>query len=252
MQSRYEKRFTEPPRPYTEDTLLAAMENAGKADFDEETERKGLGTPATRASVIEHLISCGYVERKGRKLLATQDGMELISVMPEYIKSPDLTADWENKLLKVEKGNLEAEAFMNEIRELVSQILMDCRNVPDADRRCLKHFEEIGTCPICGNPVLIGSKSYFCSGQDCRFVIWKDLAFLRSMKKQVDDEMAAQLLANGEVKVDNLYSVKKDKYFSAKLVMEIIDDKPEYSLEFPKREKKGKKKTKQKIKSKWE
>ena len=178
--------------------------------------------------------------------------MELISVMPEYIKSPDLTADWENKLLQVEKGNLEAEAFMKEIRELVSQILMDCRNVPDADRRCLKHFEEVGTCPICGNPVLIGSKSYFCSGQNCRFVIWKDLAFLRSMKKQVDDDMAAQLLANGEVKVDNLYSAKKDKYFSAKLVMEIIDDKPEYSLEFPKREKKGKKKTKQKIKSKWE
>ena len=120
---------------------------------------------------------------------------------------------------------------MSEIRALVSQILMDCRNVSDADRRSLKHFEEVGICPICGNPVLIGSKSYFCSGQDCRFVIWKDLAFLRSMKKQVDDEMAAQLLANGEVKVDNLYSVKKDKYFSAKLVMEIIDDKPEYSLE---------------------
>ena len=248
MQSRYEKRFTEPPRPYTEDTLLAAMENAGKADFDEDTERKGLGTPATRASVIEHLISCGYIERKGRKLLATQDGMELISVMPEYIKSPDLTADWENKLLQVEKGNIEVEAFMEGIWGLVNQILMDCRNVPEADRLCLKHFGEAGTCPICGNPVLIGSKSYFCSGQDCRFVIWKDLAFLRSMKKQVDDEMAAQLLANGEVWVDNLYSEKKNKYFSAKLVMEIIDDKPEYSLEFPKREKKGKKK----MKSKWE
>ncbi len=248
MQSRYEKRFTEPPRPYMEDTLLAAMENAGKADFDEETERKGLGTPATRASIIEHLISCGYVERKGRKLLATQDGMELISVMPDYLKSPDLTSDWENKLLQVEKGNLKAGSFMEEIRELVNRILMDCRDVPDEERRCLKQFEEAGTCPICGNPVLIGSRSYFCSGKDCRFVIWKDLAFLRSMKKQVDDEMAAQLLANGEVKVDNLYSAKKDKYFSAKLVMEIIDDKPEYSLEFPKREKKGKKK----IKSRWE
>lgn len=247
MQSRYEKRFTEPPRPYTEDTLLSAMENAGKADFDEATERKGLGTPATRASVIEHLISCGYVERKGRKLLATQDGMDLISVMPDYIKSPDLTADWENKLLQVEKGNIEAEAFLAEIRALVSQILMDCRNVSDVDRLSLKHFEEVGTCPICGNPVLIGSKSYFCSSQDCRFVIWKDLAFLRSMKKQVDDEMAAQLLANGEVKVDNLYSAKKDKYFSAKLVMEIIDDKPEYSLEFPK-----KKNGKKKMKSRWE
>lgn len=227
--------------PYT---MLSAMENAGKADFDEATERKGLGTPATRASVIEHLISCGYVERKGRKLLATQDGMDLISVMPDYIKSPDLTAEWENKLLQVEKGNIETEAFMTEIRALVSQILMDYRNVSDVDRLCLKHFEEIGTCPICGKPVLIGSKSYFCSGQDCRFVIWKDLSFLRSMKKQVDDNMAAQLLANGEVKVDNLYSAKKDKYFSAKLVMEIIDDKPEYSLEFPGREKKGKKKMK--------
>ena len=247
MQSRYEKRFTEPPRPYTEDTLLSAMENAGKTDFDEATERKGLGTPATRASVIEHLISCGYVERKGRKLLATQDGMDLISVMPDYIKSPNLTADWENKLLQVEKGTIKAEAFMSEIRALVGQILMDCRNVSDMDRLCLKHFEEVGTCPICGNPVLIGSKSYFCSNQDCRFVIWKDLAFLHSMKKQVDDDMAAQLLTNGEVKVDKLYSAKKDKYFSAKLVMEIIDDKPEYSLEFPKRDKKGKKK-----KSKWE
>ena len=191
IQSRYEKRFTEPPRSYTEDTLLAAMENAGKADFDEETERKGLGTPATRASIIEHLISYGYVERKGRKLLTTQDGKELISVMPDYLKSPDITADWENKLLQVEKGNFEVETFMEEIRQLVNRILVDCRNVPDNDRRCLKHFEEAGTCLICGKPVLIGSKSYYCSGQDCRFVIWKDLAFLRSMKKQVDDEMDA-------------------------------------------------------------
>ena len=143
--------YTSPPKPFNEDTLLAAMETAGNKEFDSETEKKGLGTPATRASIIEKLVSSGYAQRKGKQILPSTEGKELVKVMPEYLKSAVMTAEWENQLLMMEKGQITDTQFMGEITSLVRKILEVCREIPEEERRRFQTAREvIGKCPVCG------------------------------------------------------------------------------------------------------
>ena len=144
------KRFTAPPKPYSEDTLLSAMETAGNHSFDVETEKKGLGTPATRAGIIEKLVSSGYAVRKGKQLLPTKEGIALISVLPEELKSAALTAEWENELLRMERGEVTSETFMEDITEFVQKLIAGCGEIPKEERYRFYEKESIGKCPVCG------------------------------------------------------------------------------------------------------
>ena len=204
--------FTSPPKPFNEDTLLAAMETAGNKDFDSETEKKGLGTPATRASIIEKLVASGYAQRKGKQMLPSAEGQELVKVMPEYLKSAVMTAEWENQLLMMEKGQITDTQFMGEITSLVRKILEVCREIPEEERRRFQTAREvIGKCPVCG---------------------------LGSMEKNLDKKMARELLDKACTHVKGLYSKKKDMKFDADLLLTLEDGKPRFHLEFPKKKKK--------------
>ena len=235
------KHFTAPPIPYSEDTLLAAMERAGSQDFEEGTERKGLGTPATRASILEKLVSSGYARRKGKQILPTEEGKALIEVLPDYLKSAAMTAEWENELLLMEKGELDSETFLQEISDLLHDILNTCRTIPEEERRRFYQRESIGTCPVCGNPVYEGKKNFYCGSRECSFSLWKENRFLAGMKKQLNQKMAVELLAKGRTHVKDLYSQKKGKTFAADLVMVAEDGQAKFSLEFPKKKPSGKK-----------
>ncbi len=229
--------FTTPPKPYSEDTLLSAMEHADSKEFEEETEKKGLGTPATRANIIERLVNTGFVQRKGKQLLPTEGGVELILVLPEYLKSASMTAEWENQLLEMERGSVRPEEFMEGIYDLVNTILDGCRQISTEERYRFHTREEVGKCPACGCSVYEGKNNFYCENSDCKVVIWKDNAYLRSMKKQMDKTMVKALLKNGRVPVKGLYSAKKDDYFDAILVMDATTGVVQYSLEFPQKEK---------------
>ena len=165
-----EEHFSTPPKPYTEDTLLAAMESAGSKEFENEVERKGLGTPATRASIIEKIIQTGYAERKGKQLNPTQEAYNLINILPDYIKSASLTAEWENKLLDMEKGKVSEDSFYNEINKMVQNIILGCEDLSPIKTE----KQVLGKCPVCGADVVEYSKSYSCSDKECKFVIWKE------------------------------------------------------------------------------
>lgn len=236
--------FTAPPVPYSEDTLLAAMERAGNHDFDEGTEKKGLGTPATRASIIEKLVSSGYARRKGKQILPTEEGTKLVSVIPDYLKSAAMTAEWENQLLLMEKGELDSQDFLQEITNLIQEILESCRDIPEEERYRFHSKESIGNCPVCGNPVYEGKKNFYCGSRECSFSLWKENRFLASMKKQVDKRMAVDLLSKGRTHVKDLYSQKTGKTFAADLLMKVEDGRANFSLEFPKKKAKGKRKGK--------
>ena len=167
--------YTSPPKPFNEDTLLAAMETAGNKEFDSETEKKGLGTPATRASIIEKLVSSGYAQRKGKQILPSTEGKELVKVMPEYLKSAVMTAEWENQLLMMEKGQITDTQFMGEITSLVCKILEVCREIPEEERRRFQTEREvIGKCPVCGCDVFEGKQNFYCSNRQCDFALWKE------------------------------------------------------------------------------
>ena len=226
--------FTAPPKPFCEDTLLAAMETAGNKDFEKETEKKGLGTPATRAAIIEKLVSSHYAVRKGKQILPTMEGRELVSILPEQLKSAAMTAQWENELLAVEKGKADSERFMEGIIKLLEEILVDCRSISSEERRQFQDKEAIGICPVCQSPVYEGKHNFYCDSRDCSFALWKENRFLASMRKKMDKRMAAELLKEGRVFVKDLYSVKKDRYFNAYLIMGTKDGKAEFHLEFPK------------------
>ncbi|MFQ7824235.1 MAG: DNA topoisomerase 3, partial [Anaerobutyricum hallii] len=187
--------YTSPPKPFNEDTLLAAMETAGNKEFDSETEKKGLGTPATRASIIEKLVSSGYAQRKGKQILPSTEGKELVKVMPEYLKSAVMTAEWENRLLMMEKGQITDTQFMGEITSLVRKILEVCREIPEEERRRFQTAREvIGKCPVCGCDVFEGKQNFYCSNRQCDFALWKENRFLGSMEKNLDKKMARELL----------------------------------------------------------
>lgn len=231
--------YTSPPKPFNEDTLLAAMETAGNKEFDSETEKKGLGTPATRASIIEKLVSSGYAQRKGKQILPSIEGKELVKVMPEYLKSAVMTAEWENQLLLMEKGQITDTQFMGEITSLVSKILEVCREIPEEERRRFQTEREvIGKCPVCGCDVFEGKQNFYCSNRQCDFALWKENRFLGSMEKNLDKKMARELLDKACTHVKGLYSKKKDMKFDADLLLTLEDGKPRFHLEFPKKKKK--------------
>ncbi len=231
--------YTSPPKPFNEDTLLAAMETAGNKEFDSETEKKGLGTPATRASIIEKLVSSGYAQRKGKQILPSTEGKELVKVMPEYLKSAVMTAEWENQLLMMEKGQITDTQFMGEITSLVRKILEVCREIPEEERRRFQMEREvIGKCPVCGCDVFEGKQNFYCSNRQCDFALWKENRFLGNMEKNLDKKMARELLDKACTHVKGLYSKKKDMKFDADLLLTLEDGKPRFHLEFPKKKKK--------------
>ena len=234
VQANKSQHFTSSPKAYTEDTLLSAMETAGNKEFDADTEKKGLGTPATRASIIEKLLNSGYAVRKGKRIIPTKDGMELIGVIPDYLKSAALTAEWENRLLGIERGEVSADDFIQGICNLLTMVLDGCDAIPEAERQRFDSRVSIGNCPICGKPVYESVKNFYCSDKSCRFALWKENRFLANMRKTIDKKMAADLLKTGKTHVNDLYSAKKYGTFAADLVMKIENERPAFSLSFPK------------------
>lgn len=228
--------FTTPPKAYTEDTLLSAMETAGNEDFADDTEKKGLGTPATRAAMIEKLISSQYVQRNGKQLAPTDDGIKLASLMPEEIKSPKLTADWENALMKIEHGEQESAKFMSEIADMVSGLIEKYKSLPDSQRQLFKadrsSREVIGKCPRCGSLVYEGKSNFYCSNHDCNFKLWKESNWLSGMGKKLTKKMAQDLLEVGRIHVSGLFSRKTGKFFDADFVLNNSGDRSEIKLDF--------------------
>lgn len=226
--------FTSPPKVYTEDTLLSAMETAGNKEFEKDTEKKGLGTPATRAAILEKLVSSGYVERKGKQMTPTEDGVAAIRNIPDYLKSASMTAEWENALLLMERGEIKPHDFMQGIHGLIDKMLADLRQIPTVAAAPHHNKVSVGSCPVCGNPVHESKLSFCCADRSCKFALWKESRYLANMRKTLDKKMAVDLLKKGRTHVKDFYSVKKDKTFAADLVMRIEDGRAQYSLEFPK------------------
>ena len=212
--------FTSPPKAYTEDTLLSAMERAGAEDMPEEAERKGLGTPATRAAILEKLVQMGFVQRKGKQLVPTKDGINLAVVLPESLTSPALTAEWENRLTEIAKGNADPDEFMAEIEAQVRQ-LVRAYSCISADKQNLFQSERviIGKCPRCGENVYEGKKNFYCGNRGCQFVMWKNDHFFEQRKKAFTPKIAAALLKNGKAKVKGLYSEKTGKTYDATVLL---------------------------------
>ena len=234
------RHFTSAPKPYSEDTLLLAMERAGNQDFDEDTEKKGLGTPATRASILEKLVSSGYAKRNGKQIFPTADGKELIAVLPDYLKSAAMTAEWENKLLLMENGQMDSREFLREITDLIDTMIAGCSAISGEEQGRFHQRESVGICPVCGNPVYEGKKNFYCSNRECAFSLWKENRYLSGMKKLVDKKMAVDLLEKGRTHVKDLYSQKTGRTFAADLLMTAEDGRANFSLEFPKKKGSGK------------
>ena len=233
---------TKPPARYTEDTLLSAMENAGAKEMPDDAERKGLGTPATRAGILEKLVSSGFVERKKNKKavsLVPQDiGISLITVLPEQLQSPLLTAEWENMLKEIERGELSPEAFMEQISRMVSKLVRDYEPVSGAEVLVPSGRPVVGKCPRCGGPVTESKTGFFCERRDCRFGLWKDNRYLSAKHIILTKKMAEALLKDGKTFVSGMYSEKTGKSYSAYLVLTDDGQKSSYALEFD-REKTG-------------
>ena len=212
--------FTSPPKAYTEDTLLSAMERAGAEDMPENAERKGLGTPATRAAILEKLVQMGFVQRKGKQLVPTKDGINLAVVLPESLTSPVLTAEWENRLTEIAKGNADADEFMAEIETQVRQLVKTYSCI-SADKQNLFQSERviIGKCPRCSENVYEGKKNFYCGNRSCQFVMWKNDCFFEQRKKAFTPKIAAALLKNGKAKVKGLYSEKTGKTYDATVLL---------------------------------
>ena len=232
---------TSPPKHYTEDSLLAAMETAGAGDMPEDAERKGLGTPATRAATLEKLVSAGFVQRKKKQLIPTEKGTNLILVLPDNIKSPMLTAEWESMLKQVERGEVSAEAFMEGIADM-SRALVKNHTAPEERFAGLfpdakgNGCEAVGTCPRCGGTVYEGKKGFFCDNRDCSFVLWKDNKFFSSKKKTITKSVAAALLKEGRISISGLYSEKTGKTYDAVVILDDTGGKyVNFKLEFPAR-----------------
>ena len=226
--------FTSPPKVYTEDTLLSAMETAGNKEFEKDTEKKGLGTPATRAAILEKLVSSGYVQRKGKQMIPTEEGVAVIHNIPDYLKSASMTAEWENDLLRMERGEIKPHDFMQGIHGLLDKMLADLRQIPTVAAAPHHNKVSVGSCPVCGDPVHESKLSFCCADRSCKFALWKESRYLANMRKTLDKKMAVDLLKKGRTHVKDFYSVKKDKTFAADLVMRVEDDRAQYSLEFPK------------------
>ena len=208
--------YTSPPKPYTEDSLLSAMETAGNAEFDDDTEKKGLGTPATRSGIIEKLVKGGFVERKGKSLVPTKDGNNLVCVLPEQITSPTMTAEWENTLMQIERGNADSNKFLSGIVGMTSELVKAYPFLSDSEaNRFDTGRESIGKCPRCGSPVYVGKGNYYCSNKECSFCMWEDNKFFSSKKKKLTKKIAAELLDKGWCRVTGLYTPKRPQLYDA-------------------------------------
>jgi len=233
---------TSPPKYFTEDSLLAAMESAGAGDkvnctegaresglghLPNDAERKGLGTPATRAGIIEKLIKSGFVERRKKNLIPTDKAKNLITILPDTLKSPSLTAEWEQKLKLIERGELTADGFIAEIAEMV-RALIKGHTKPNAELRSLfapvPKGDVIGMCPRCGGAVREGNKGFFCDNHTCGFKMWKESKFWMMKRKPLTAAIAAVLLKDGRIALKNLYSEKTGKSYDATVILDDSGD----------------------------
>mgnify|MGYP006070728435 FL=1 len=212
--------FTTPPKPHNEASLLSAMERAGNEETDPDAERRGLGTPATRAAIIEKLVKGGFVERKGKQLIPTKSGIELVCVLPEVLTSPQLTADWENNLTQIAKGNADPDSFMTGIETMTRELVSAYPFLSDKEKERFKEEKPvIGKCPRCGANIYEGRKNYYCANRDCAFTMWKNDRFFEERKVTFSPKIAAALLKDGKAKVKKLYSPKTGKTYDGTILL---------------------------------
>lgn len=228
---------TTPPKPHNEASLLSAMERAGNEDTDPDAERRGLGTPATRAAVIEKLVKGGFVERKGKQLIPTKNGNNLVCILPDNLTSPKLTAAWENNLTQIAKGAADPDEFLSGIEAMARELVKAYPFLSDADKERFKEEKpEIGKCPRCGSPVYEGKKNYYCSNRDCAFTMWKNDRFFEERKIIFFAKIAAALLKSGKANVKKLYSPKTGKTYDGTIVLADTGGKyVNYRIELPKK-----------------
>ncbi|MGM9588853.1 MAG: DNA topoisomerase, partial [Faecousia sp.] len=229
---------TSPPKHFTEDTLLSAMESAGAKDMPEDAERKGIGTPATRAGIIEKLVSSGFVERRKSKkiasLLPTATGTALITVLPEQLQSPQLTAEWEHRLKEIERGELAPEDFMEGITSMLGELIQTYRPISGAEVLFPSDREAIGKCPRCGQNVTEGKKGFFCENRSCTFALWKNSKFFSAKKKALTKSLAAELLKAGRAPLKGCWSEKAAKTYDATVLLVDDGQQTSYQLDFGK------------------
>jgi len=226
---------TKAPAAYTEDTLLHAMETAGSKETDADVERKGIGTPATRAAMIEKLISSGYVERRKNSLVPATVGNSLITVLPEQLQSPLLTAEWENKLKLIEHGEMEAEVFLSGITDMLRELIESYTAVPGSEVLFPSGRTVVGRCPRCGSDVTESRKGFFCEKNECRFGLWRDNKYLENKRIDLTRADAEALLRDGRVHLDHIYSEKTDSTYAADLLMEDNGERTVYRIDFGRR-----------------
>lgn len=228
--------FTTPPKPFTEDTLLSAMETAGNGEFDDETEKKGLGTPATRAGIIEKLVKGGFIERKGKSLAPTKDGNNLVCVLPEQITSPSMTAEWENTLMQIERGQADAGEFLDGIIKMTESLVKAYPFLSEAETsRFDTDKEVIGKCPRCGSLVYVGKDNFYCSSKECSFCLWEDNKFFSSKKKKLTKKIVKELLEKRQCYVTGLYTPKRQQLYDAIIKLDDTGGKcVSFKMEFTK------------------
>ena len=223
---------TSPPSAYTEDTLLSAMEHAGAKEAPSDAERRGLGTPATRAATIEKLVNGGFAERVKGKLMLTDVGKSLVTVLPEALRSPLLTAEWESRLKQIERGELDADSFISDIEHTVSGLVSDYTPVAEASILFPTGREVVGKCPRCGCVVSEAKSGYFCESLDCKFGLWRDNKFLAAKRISLTRPLAAELLGKGRAHLDEIYSQRMDKYYPGDLILHDDGERATYYLSF--------------------
>ena len=212
--------ITTPPKPHSEASLLSAMERAGNGDTDPDAERRGLGTPATRAAVIEKLVKGGFAERKGKQLIPTQNGAALVSILPDMLTSPQLTAEWENNLTQIAKGAADPGEFLSGIEAMARELVRTHAAALDGKKDLFREEKpSVGKCPRCGSPVHEGKKNYYCSNKECAFVMWKNDRFFEERKTAFSAKIAAALLKSGKANVKKLYSPKTGKTYDGTIVL---------------------------------
>ena len=234
-----QEKWTQPPRQFTEDTLLQAMERAGNEDLTEDTEKKGIGTPATRAGIIEKLISSGFVSRDKKNLVPTNDGNVLITILPDEIKSPAMTAQWEMQLNQIARGEADAGGFLQGIIRMLKELISRYSGVSEKQKEQFSHGtkkESLGSCPRCGRPVYEGQKNFYCSDRKCQFALWKNDRFFESQGKKMDAGTVKKLLAKGKIHYKDLRSQKTGRTYEATVVMaDSGEGYVKFNLEFPQR-----------------
>ncbi len=236
---RITEHFTKPPAHFTESSLLSAMEKAGTEDIDADAERKGLGTPATRADIIEKLVKDGYVRREKKQMIPTEDGIKLITILPDSVKSPKLTADWENALTLVAKGQLPMDDFMEGIEEMVRSLVKTYHAVGEEQKQMFQGSDSLGSCPKCGKDVVKGKYGPYCTGK-CGMTLG------RAMGAALTESQVKNLLASKKILVKGLKGKKGgydaylipegiEDYSYTKDGMEIRGSQYKFKLEFPKK-----------------